>query len=138
MAAIYMWFDNEQMVLTTTLYPVEVIDYLRLSADISGGDMRNITEESHFNSIDMLGITKPQILIAYGPNEEDYFNSMDLIGITRPQILIDYGPNEEDYFNSADVLGITLLDLLVTADTPDEMLRLGADVNPSACSMTDV
>lgn len=138
MAAIYMWFDDEQMVLTTTLYPIEAVDAQTMSADVSLGLLYNIDEDDIKNSGEFLGGLMPVILITYGPDEEDIKNAGDLTSITMPVILISYGPDEEDIKNAGDLMGISMPLKLVDVFAPDQMMRNVCDVNPSACSMTTI
>lgn len=133
-----MWFDNEQMVLTTTLYPVEVQDFVRVSADISFGYMGLVPGEFHQHSGDLTGITKPVLLLSGSAPDEFHSNGGDLIGIDLPTLLLSGNAPDEDHQHSGDLTGIQLPLKLVIADTPDEELRVFCDVYPSSCSMTAV
>lgn len=138
MAAIYMWFDSEEMILTTTLYPVEVIDGMQLAADIYGGSLSQILAEDHQNSADILSLGTYVILITYGTPEEFHQNSSDILSLGTYVILITYGTPEEFHQNSCNILSLGIVDLLVIVDTPDEKLQIDCDVYPSACSMTPI
>jgi hypothetical protein len=138
MAAIYMWFESELQVFTTTLYPVEVADSMQLSADISAGSLTPVPYESLDLSGDIASAAMPVILISYGPDNESHDISGDLTSVTLYPILITYGPDNEDHDNSGDLVSVTKPLKLVTVDTPDEKLQLTVDVYPSACSMTVV
>lgn len=138
MAAIYMWFDNEQMVLTTTLYPVEVQDFVRVSADISLGYMTLVPSEYHQHSGDVTGISMPVLLISGTAPDEYHQHSGDVTSIQLPTILISGTAPDEYHQHSGDVTSIELVLKLVIADTPDEEVRVFCDVYPSSCSMTAV
>jgi len=138
MAAIYMWFENEEMILTTTLYPVELIDSLSLSCRLTYGELKPIPVETYEMSGTLLSITLPQILFSYGPDDEQYQMSGTLLGITLPVILIIHPEDEEEYTMSGTLMSITLPLKLVTVYAPVEKLQLNCDINPAYCSMTGV
>ena len=138
MAAIYMWFEHELQIWTTTLYPIEVNDSLQFACNLTYGEMRIVQVEEIDLSSDLLAITIEAILLDYGPDDVPFDLSSDLLSITIEQILFTYGPDDVAFDQSSDLLSITIQDKLVIADTPDERLQLGCNVNPSGCSLTPV
>jgi len=138
MAAIYMWFNFEEMVLTTTPYPIEVIDSMQLAVNINAAEMGPINSDSHQNSSTVVAITNPLIYISSPLMSEAHKNNSALVGITNPLILITATAPTEAHKNSSDVVSISNPDKLVIVDTPDEKLQLNCDINPSNCSMTHI
>lgn len=138
MAAIYMWFEEEVQVFTTTLYPVEVIDSLQLSADLYGGSLSLIPAEAHQNSGNLVSMSLPIILISTNGPDEQHQNSGDLVSVTLPIILLSTDGPDEAHDNSGDLVSVSMPLKLVIVDTPDEKLQFTCDINPSSCSMTPV
>jgi len=138
MAAIYMWFEAGIEFLTTTLYPIEMIDELQLNFNITDSSMSPIPQDSLNLSYGMNGVILNQILIAYGPNLDELDISAGLVSVLLNQILLSYGPNQDELDISYDLVNVQLVSLLVTADTPDEKLQLDFNISSSGCSMTPV
>ena len=105
MAAIYMWFSDEEIiVLTTTLYPVDAEDYLQLAGSIVSGTM-TLPYTDH--AIDIL------------PAE---FVSASYI---QKRWYYEYGP-DEDHFEilAAEFVSTSYIRIRVIGEAPPEELQL--------------
>ena len=138
MAAIYMWFDGEEQVWTTTLYPVEIIELLEMSASLTGGGMANIAESEYTLDGALLSFEQVEILIDTPIEEDAYTLDGALLSFTLEDLLIDVDGGADEYTLDGALLSFEFENLLVTVDTPDEMLQLACDLNSVDCSMTAV
>jgi hypothetical protein len=141
MAAIYMWFVNgvQYEVLTTTPYPIEVIEKLQFAFNIHNDcSMSPLPGEAIDFSYSLTGGSLNTILLTAGPYYEAIDFSYSLTGGLLNTILLTAGPYYEAIDFSYELLGGSLISLLVTVDTPDEKLQLVLDVVPSGCSMTHI
>ena len=138
MAAIYMWFQRDVQVLTTTLYPLEVVDAVQFSFDIEDASMSLIPQDELGYSADLLGVTLTEILLTYGPLQDQVYYGADLLAVSLNTILLTHGPVNDELFISSDLLDVNLISLLVTVDTPDEKLQLDFDINATGWHMTPV
>lgn len=136
MAAIYMWFENDLVVLTTTLYPVEVTDYLQLTVDIADGRMDVVPQDEGDFSGALESVLLKQILNSYGPDQDSADFSGGLGTVVLQQILNSYGPDQDEADFSGGLVSVVLDLKLVIGDTPDEKLQLDCDIYPPGCSMT--
>jgi hypothetical protein len=138
MAAIYMWFDPEAQVWTTTLYPVEIIDSLGLSVSVTGGGM-GVVEGDEYDTTGILQSFEREEIVIFGPVPDDeYDTSGQLLSFVVEELLIEGPEPADEYDTSGVLLSFEHENLLVTVDTPDEQLQLACDVNPVDCSMTPV
>lgn len=138
MAAIYMWFDNEEMVLTTTLYPVEVEDNLQLNVSLSSGSLEPIPLDEVDVSYSIGSISVDEILLTAPPVDDDADVSYALSGIEVKTVLLSASPVDDDADASYNIVNVEVLSKLVIADTPDEELQLACSIDPTGCSMTPV
>jgi hypothetical protein len=143
MAAIYMWLVEEQVVLTTTLYPVDQADYMLISGapvdDTGWWEQPEDFGTSGFigpgnGTLYLIRFTAPE----QGP--EDGTSSFVSVGdgvlysirFTAPE----QGP-ESGTSGFPGPLNGTLKDVKVIADTPDELLEITGSIEAD-CSMTAV
>lgn len=127
-----------QFLLTTPPYPLEQIEYLELSCNLTSGSMDLVPTDEVDTDFAPTGGTMPQILNdrTVGPDEVD--TDFAPTGGTMPQILndIDVGPDEVD--TDFAPTGGTLDELLVTIHTPDEAIQWNCTLRDGECSMTAV
>ena len=129
------------LILTTTPYPIEVIEKLQMGGRITDGDMRPIPVEQHYmGSFDALGSTLTQLLFTLPAEEEQhYMGAFNAIDSTLVEFLVTLPAEEErHYMGPVSALDGTLEEKLVEIDTPDEELQLDASVYGPGCSMTSV
>jgi hypothetical protein len=138
MAAIYQWFPGQAVLLTTTLYPVEVIDELRLGISVAGGSLSLVPIDDLQYGQTLTSVDLNQILLDYGPDEDDLQYGQTLTSVDLLEILLDYGPDTDDLQYGQTLVSVELANKLVIGDTPDEKLQLSCGVYPSGCSMTPV
>ena len=141
MAAIYMWPLDYQVILTTTLYPVDANDGVLLAATISGGYMNLLPyDEVQTANEDMWYAEYIQTRWFYedGPYD-DFVNTFDeniLSSVyTQTRWFYEDGPYD-DFVNTfdEDLLDIQYLLKGVFADAPEEMLQLSATITTN-CDM---
>ena len=141
MAAIYQWFEENQTLLTTTLYPVETVEALQISGEVSGGALIAIPVEDIEGSADIVNMTYIQQRWFYedGPYDDGIQGDADIVNMTYVQQrwFITDGPYDESIEGSADVVNITNVNKRVEADTPDESLQIGFEI-ANTSSMTAV
>jgi len=141
MAAIYMWPVDDQILLTTTLYPVEVVDSLQLSVAISAGGMFEIASSEIEATFGVEDGTYIQLRWFYsdGPYDSDIEATFGTEDGTYIQLRWFYtdGPYDSDIEATFGMEDGTLVNKLVTADTPDEALQLSLAIN-NTCTMDAV
>jgi hypothetical protein len=138
MAAIYQWFIQDLEVLTTTLYPVEVIDAVQISADIVTGRMQPILQDSADSTGDFLGANIETLLINFDGGDDAADTTGDFLSANIEVLLINFDGGDDAADTTGDFLSANIASKLVTVDTPDEKLQLDCDVNPSGCSLDSV
>jgi hypothetical protein len=140
MAAIYMWPIDNQVILTTTLYPVEVVDSLQLSASISTGWMALIPIDYLEHTIGNVVITYVQERWFYsdGPYTDYLEHTIDDLVFTYVQERWFYvdGPYTDYLEHTLDNLEFTYIRKRIEVDTPDELLQLSCSINAN-CTMTE-
>jgi len=139
MAAIYMWPVDNQIILTTTLYPVEVVESIQLGAVIKDGSMWEIPFDEVATTHDLLSGSYTQLRWWYsdGPYQDDVSTTHDLLSGTYVQLRWWYtdGPYDDEVATTHDLISASHIRGLVIGDTPDEELQLGAAIYPAGCSM---
>ena len=139
MAAIYQWYVDRALVLTTTLYPIEVVDALQLGGQLGNGnnmlripnDMLDFTEQ-------VLTVSWRQLLKEQGPNYESLDFTEEVLTVSWRQLLKEQGPNYEALDFTEEVLTLSLRLALVVGDTPDEGMLFACELSTVDCSMTPV
>ena len=138
MAAIYMWPVDDQILLTTTLYPVEVNDSLEINVTLSGGFLELIPGSSLESTQTILDGTYTQVRWFYtdGIYDSDLESTQDMEDGTYVQVRWFYrdGPYDDNLESTQVMLDGTYISKLVAADTPDEKLQLALAINNN-CSM---
>lgn len=137
MAAIYMWPVEDQIILTTTLYPVEVVEGLQFGISLDSGRMEPIPMDYLEYTQDIIGGSYIQKRWFYtdGPYIESLEYTQDIIGgsyIQKRWFYVD-GPYEESVEYTQDVIGGTYIRKKIEADSTDESLQLSVTIG--TCSM---
>lgn len=139
MAAIYQWFVGDEVVFTTTLYPIEVTEKLALLAVTNPyGNLSNYPIDYATSTSNMTLIEVVQILLS-GDTGEDYATATSNMTLIQIDDLLQTGDTGEDYATStSNMTLIRIDDLLVTCDTPDESLQLSCTTNAANSHLTPV
>ena len=111
MAAIYMWPVDDQILLTTTLYPVDAVEKLEISCAPLSGWLAPIPSESL----------------------ETAHSVIDMSYVQARWYLED-GPYEDELETAHTVLDMTYVRKKVEADSPDEGLQLAITIE-TTCTM---
>ena len=137
MAAIYMWF-KDRIILTTTLYPIEVADSLCFNITATGGVMELLPESEDTVNYTAIDGSYTQVRWFYSDGPYDSDDTLDYTAIDGTYIQTRWffsdGPYDSDDTVSFTALDGTLINKLVTVDTPDESLQLDCVIN-NTCSM---
>lgn len=137
MAAIYMWIDAEVMYLTTTLYPVEVIDALQLGGRLGTNPGMYLIPNEGVDNFEVFLSGELRQLLKSTPT---YFEAIDnvevfLSGELR-QLLKSTDVFPEALDNTETFLSGYLDLALVTVDSPDEALEFSCRLDTANCSLT--
>jgi hypothetical protein len=141
MAAIYMWFEpGEQVVLTTTLYPVDVDDSLAIEISMLGGTM-NLLPHSEFSSdFEAQDGTYEQLRWFFfdGPYDSYFSSDFEVQDGTYEQLRWFFfdGPYDSYFSSDFEAQDGLLRNLLIWGDTPDEELQMAIVI--SATSTMDL
>jgi len=134
MAAIYMWVEYNLELLTTTLYPIELIDGVNMLPTLVGFGMRVIPEDTVNADFSLVSMSLRQLLKTYGPVEDTINADFALASVTLRQLLKTYGP-VEDTINADFILVDMTLDAILVRT---QILPHGVDVAPSLISFNMV
>lgn len=126
MAAIYQWFVSYEQVFTTTLYPIEVVDSLEISAELTGGFVQDILQD-HLDSVqDINDAEMTQILISESVADTMY-SLQDIFDAEMQTILLDTSVDDSldsiQSFSDAEMEAI-----LIRALTPDDELQISCEL----------
>jgi len=139
MAAIYMWYAENEVVYTTTPFPVDIQDGVAFNMSLGGAAMRPIPQDEVNLSWGLLQAPIVQILMTTGPYDEATDLSWKLQQAPLVQILLTTGPYDEATDLTWELLQAPLISKLVTAYTPeDEGLEFSISLKTSDCVMTHV
>ena len=136
MAAIYMWPEDKYIILTTTLYPVDMTEHLSFEISVIGGTLNPLPNSDFESSYDVIDGTNTQLRWFYedGPYDSDFESSYDMEDGTNIQLRWFYedGPYNSDFESSYDMMDGTVINKLVAVDTPDEKLQLEIRIEASS------
>jgi hypothetical protein len=141
MAAIYMWSGNSEIVLTTTLYPVDVSESVLVSGAVSHGYLIPVASDSLETTASVIDMTYIQTRWFFedGPYDDSLETTYDVLDMTYIQTrwFFEDGPYDDLFETSYTVLDMTYIRIKVEADTPDEGIQLGIEIMDT-CSMEAV
>jgi hypothetical protein len=113
------------LVLTTTLYPIELTDGLDFSVALQGGLLVTWPLDDLDVSFSVVGGNMQLGLLDYGPDNDDLDVLFSVVGGNMQVILLTYGPDNDDLDVTFSVVDGNMEPKLVTIDTPDEGLEFG-------------
>jgi len=117
MAAIFMWRQIEEAVLTTTLYPIEVNDAMAVSITVSASSMDLVPLDNIQATYAMVDGTYTQLrwFLTDGPYDEDIQATYAMIDGTYTQLraFLTDGPYDEDIQATYAMIDGTLTNKLV-------------------------
>lgn len=138
MAAIYGWYGSNVLLLTTTLYPVDVDDSMELSITINIGSMTLIPLDNLETSHEVMDglYVQERWFYSDGPYEDSLETSQIVMDGTYVQERWFYsdGPYDDSIDTSHEVMNGSYVNKRVEADTPDEELQLAISID-SSCTM---
>jgi len=139
MAAIYQWFLADEVVYTTTLYPIDVTEALQLS--VATNPYANLSEfpidYSTFKQ-EVVGISLDVLLLSADSSVDYTSFSQEIVSIELVSLLLSTESDIDYTFFSQEIVSVELVEMLVTCDTPDESLQLACSTNSSNSSLTVV
>lgn len=139
MAAIYQWFVQNVQVLTTTLYPIEVLDAIQMSCQLGPGPaLRSVPTDDFDTSTSFISMGIKQLLKTTGPYDNEYDSTTSFVSMEIRQLLKITGPYDDIYDSITTMVSVSLSEVLVTIDTPDEALEFAFELETINCSMTPV
>lgn len=139
MAAIYQWFVGDEVVYTTTLYPIDVTDGLQLYAATNPYGNLSIFPVDYTTTDANISDVYLDVVLLSGDTGEDYTTTDSSIPNIYIDLLLQSGDTGEDYSTTdSSMIDIYIDELLVTCDTPDESLQLSCTVNAAGSSLTPV
>lgn len=121
MAAIYMWIDQE-VIVTTTLYPIEVIDGIDLSISMVSGNMAPVPNESLDVGAPALVSVYMEVVLNELPIEDEALDITVAVPVVYMEMVLYALPVEDEALDVLvpAVIDVTLESLLVTGLMPDE------------------
>ena len=141
MAAIYSWFKGKQILLTTTLYPIDVTEYMQLGVAFFTGTIEEIPNDDWKATFETNGDgTLVQLRWFYtdGPYDDEWQASFETNGdgtLVQLRWFYSDGPYDDEWKATFETSNDgTLVNKLVEADSPDESLQLGC-VILNTCTM---
>jgi hypothetical protein len=142
MAAIYMWPLEYKIILTTTPYPVEVVESLVFGATVTSGRMDEIASAEASGSFSP-GADGTLVQLRWFYVDGPYDNEVSgTFGVGPDGTLVQLrwfytdGPYDDEVSGTFAAFDGTLIQKtkLVIADTPDELLQVRCVINDT-CTM---
>lgn len=142
MAAIYMWPIEYKLLLTTTLYPVEVQESISFSAGTAVSYMKEIQQDYYTQgnfSVQNGSYTQLRWFYYDGPYDDAYTQGNFAVldgSYTQLRWFLTDGPYDDAYTQgNFSVQDGTLINKLVEADSPDEEIQMSAQAAPSTMEL---
>lgn len=131
MAAIYQWIVDTEVIVTTTPYPIESLEYLAVTANLQGFAMFDIAYDKLDMTQDLVAVELRVLLKAYGPELDQLDVTQDLLGIELRQLLKSYGPEQDKLDVTQDLVAVTLVEKLIRT----QVLPHGLDLAPALVTL---
>jgi len=130
--------QSDLVIVTSTPYPIDIADFVQLSASLVFGAMRAIPNDEADVSFQLVQAPMVQILMTTGPYDDAADVSFRLIQAPMVQILLSTGPYDDAADVSFELLQAPLVTKLVSGDTPDDAMDISISLVSAECSMTPV
>ena len=121
--AYFMWGAGtsvQSLTLTTTLYPIEVVDQMDFSASLVFGGMSPIPKEALDMGASAISANLETVLFQIGPYDEALDMGVAAVSANLETVLFQIGPYDEALDVSVSAISANLTTLLVSALMPDE------------------
>lgn len=138
MAAIYQWFYGVQVLVTTTMYPIEVEEGVVVSFDLESGWMQPVLTDSYDTAFDFKGGELVSILLLMPEETDSYDTTFGFTGGELRDVLLSDSERTDSYDTTFNFTGGTLEDKLRQTYAPDEGIALAVAMYPANCHMTSV
>ena len=138
MAAIYCPPWPKDLEVTTTLYPVDMVDSVAFDISLTAGSLALLPLSDFQSTFGMENGTYTQLrwFISDGIYDSDMQATfgMEDGSYTQLRWFLTDGPYDSDLQATFGMLDGTIINKLVIVDTPDELLQLNLVINVT-CSM---
>lgn len=132
MAAIYQWFVNKAVTITTTPYPIEIVEGVDLSAQLDQFFARDIQHDRADVNWSFDGGSMRTLLLSYGPDSDDANLNWSFDGGSLRTLLLSYGPDQDDVNTTWSFDGGSMVSKLIST----QIYPHGLDMAPQLNSMT--
>jgi hypothetical protein len=134
MAAIYMWFVSAETVLTTTLYPIEMLPGVSISPVLLQLAMRDIPEDTINADFAFVGGLLRVLLKSTGPYEDTINADFAFVSGELRQLLKSTTLPEDTINADFDFVGGELEQILIET----QIYPHGVDITPALLSLNMV
>ena len=117
-----------QLLLTSTLYPIEIDDGIAFSGSLLAGNIREIKFDELAASVSFLTASLQEVVIDDGTTEDELAASVSFLTASLVTIVIDDGTTEDELSASVSLLSASLVPVLVTADTQESGLSFSGGI----------
>ena len=140
MAAIYQWWQDgvSYTLLTTTLYPIEIVEGMAIGIALTYGGMWPLPVDEMEGVFSFLSGTLDEILIEAPIEQDEMEGIFSFLSGTLIQILIEAPIEQDEMEGIFSFLQGTLDQILVETYIEDSGLLLTCGPKPSLCSMTPI
>ena len=138
MAAIYQWFVDTDVIVTTTLYPVEAQDALVFDIDLSGSSMTEMNRDKLDIGQTFLTITRTDVLITGTADPDSLDMGQTFLTITRTDVLIDATADPDSLDIGQTFLDISRSDILIRAQHPENGVYMTIGLDEAGTSLDPV
>lgn len=128
MAAIYQWFEDVEVILTTTLYPIETQENLDISFDMDWAIEWEVPVDQGEAGAFFVGGSRQDELIELPLETDQGEVGAFFTGGIREDILIELPPETDAGEVGAFFTGGDRFDILIEIYTPTQNLNIGFDV----------
>lgn len=128
MAAIYQWYEDLGVILTTTLYPIEVVDAVQFDgASLTSGYLWNMpTDAIDHGTPQLVAAQLDHIRIEFTADPEAIDRSWSLVGAQLDHIRIEFSTDPESIDIGWALVNAGLDSKKVVAYHPDEAVDFDA------------
>ena len=131
MAAIYMWFEDEEVIVTTTPYPIEIVEGMHLGYSLLDIRMDPVPEDAYIMDVTARDGSVVDILLIAPVEDDAYIMDVTALDGTVADILIIAPVEDDAYIMDVTALDGTIRDAIVDSWMPDEGIHFG-------CTLLDI
>lgn len=137
---VYFQYDDTPILteeITTTLYPVEVLEGIQLGAVLGASSMTDVPTDEAQSDMGFIGAILTDVRIEYGPDVDQSQSDMGLIDVVLTTVRLSYGPDIDESQSDMALIDVVLVRGKVSAQAPTHGLDIGCSFDSTNSYMMD-